>query len=112
MGSEESIVCSTFSAILAEIARVPLKSATLLFNHKVVRISTVEKGVKIGVATGEDFDFDGVVLTTPLGWLKRNETAFEPRLPGALKEAITSISVGHLEKVFLHRSLAEAIPYN
>jgi monoamine oxidase len=98
---EESIVCSTFAAILAEIARVPLKSANVIVKQKVVRISTIDKSVNIGVESGEDFTFDGVVLTTPLGWLKRNEGAFEPHLPSPLREAISSISVGHLEKVYI-----------
>jgi len=98
---EESIVCSSFSAILAETARVPLKSANVLLNQNVVRISNTDdsSGVNIEVQSGEKFAFDGVLMTTPLGWLKKNGAAFEPALPESLQQAIGSISVGHLEKV-------------
>ena len=43
--------------------------------------------------------FDGVVMTTPLGWLKLNKDGFTPSLDRRLLDAIDSISVGHLEKV-------------
>lgn len=48
---------------------------------------------------GRSQTFDGVVMTTPLGWLKRNKEGFTPSLDRRLLDAIDSISVGHLEKV-------------
>ncbi|KAF2260828.1 FAD/NAD(P)-binding domain-containing protein [Lojkania enalia] len=108
---EESIVCSSYAAILAETARIPLKSANLLLKRNVVRVSSNEngangQGITIGLESGENLTFDGVIMTTPLGWLKRNEVAFQPSLPSALREAIISISVGHLEKVYITFSTA------
>ena len=38
-------------------------------------------------------------MTTPLGWLKRNQQAFTPALPGRFSSAINSIGYGSLEKV-------------
>lgn len=101
---EESIVVSSYAAILAETARVPLKSANLLLGKKVVRISNEEgvagrQSISIAIEGSEPLAFDGVVVTTPLGWLKRNESAFRPGLPSPLRAAIDSISVGNLEKV-------------
>jgi hypothetical protein len=55
--------------------------------------------VKVQVRGGQEFEFDEVVVTAPLGWLKRNKLAFQPPLPGKLSEAIDSISYGCLEKV-------------
>lgn len=56
---------------------------------------------KVTVTTdkGEKLDFDEVVMTTPLGWLKKNKSAFEPPLPKRVAKAIDSISYGCLEKV-------------
>jgi hypothetical protein len=56
-------------------------------------------GVTVVTGDGNRQVFDGVVMTTPLGWLKRNKAAFMPGLGRRLLNAIDSISVGHLEKV-------------
>lgn len=56
---------------------------------------------KVGVKTadGQVLEFDEVVITTPLGWLKQNPQAFHPALPDRLSRAIQSIGYGSLEKV-------------
>jgi hypothetical protein len=94
---------STFSAILSEIAKIPLEKATIHLSQKVVAVKTKDgdEGSKVMLRTekGEMFKFDEVVMTTPLGWLKRNKGVFEPALPDRLLSAIDSISVGRLEKV-------------
>jgi Flavin containing amine oxidoreductase len=46
--------------------------------------------------------FDEVVMTAPLGWLKRNKDVFIPALPPRLSQAIDSISYGDLEKVHIN----------
>ena len=56
-------------------------------------------GVSVVTDDGHRQTFDGVVMTTPLGWLKRNTGGFAPSLDRRLLDAIDSISVGHLEKV-------------
>jgi len=45
--------------------------------------------------------FDEVVITAPLGWLKRNKSAFVPPLPARISQAIDNISYGRLEKVYI-----------
>lgn len=57
--------------------------------------------VTVTTASGSQHSFDEVVVTCPLGWLKRNTTAFTPPLPTRLLEAITSISYGRLEKIYI-----------
>jgi len=42
-----------------------------------------------------------VVVTCPLGWLKRNKGAFTPKLPPRLLDAIDNISYGRLEKIYV-----------
>lgn len=45
---------------------------------------------------------DGVIVTAPLGCLKRDMIKFEPVLPKRIKESIASLSYGNLEKVRKH----------
>lgn len=95
---------STWEAILGEIARTPLKKADIRLGEKIVKVQTSPRNVegsKVNLTTekGETLSFDEVLMTTPLGWLKRNKDAFEPALPPRLLAGIDGISVGHLEKV-------------
>ena len=53
----------------------------------------------VSTRDGESFEFDEVVLTAPLGWLKQHPEAFDPPLPPRLTKAIESIGYGCLEKV-------------
>jgi hypothetical protein len=84
-----------------------LERATIHLDTKVIGISTSPRETKGGIVAistekREEFYFDEVVMTTPLGWLKRNLTTFSPPLPERLISGIEGISVGHLEKVGLH----------
>ena len=102
---DEVIVTSTYGAILQKIAEIALASAEIRFNKKVVSIEGPENArdknhpVLLRTEDGLTQSFDEVVLTTPLGWLKRNKAAFCPGLPPRLSEAIDNVSVGYLEKV-------------
>jgi hypothetical protein len=47
--------------------------------------------------------FDEVVVTAPLGWLKKNHsTLFDPPLPPRIRSAISNLSLSQLEKVFFN----------
>ena len=59
--------------------------------------------VEVRTRDGEAHIFDEVVVTTPLGWLKRNKNAFEPRIDDELLMSIDAISIGHLEKAKVPR---------
>ncbi|KAG4264650.1 hypothetical protein FPRO06_05275 [Fusarium proliferatum] len=52
--------------------------------------------------SGQTLEFDEVVVTAPLGWLKRNLDAFEPALPARMTKAIDAIGYGCLEKVYIN----------
>lgn len=101
---ENLFVAGTYQKILAKIAEPALKTETK-FGHKVTRI--VSKGeqenttVTVEIEGQESRTYDEVVMTAPLGWLKRNMDSFVPELPRRLKEGIESISYGHLDKVSL-----------
>ena len=58
--------------------------------------------VRLKTTDGQVLEFDEVVITCPLGWLKQNLQAFFPPLPDRLCKAIQNIGYGSLEKVSPH----------
>ncbi|KAF2709884.1 amine oxidase [Pleomassaria siparia CBS 279.74] len=102
---ENLFVAETYHKVLKKIAEPALKGADVKFGCKVKKIISDEKEegprVTVGIDGGEELTFDEVVMTAPLGWLKRNEDAFVPALPARLKQAISSIGYGNLDKVYI-----------
>ncbi len=101
---EETFVEGNHKAILAEIARIPLEKAVLKLGERVVEVRSAERKAKksqvvLRTEKGELFSFDEVLMTIPLGFLKRNKDMFKPSLPPRLLSGIDAVSVGHLEKV-------------
>jgi monoamine oxidase len=98
---ENLFVAGTYQKVLQKISEPALK-AEVKFGHKVTRIVSYEgeedpKAV-VEIDGQESESYDEVVMTAPLGWLKRNMAAFEPQLPQRLKEGIEAIGYGHLDK--------------
>ncbi|KAL1649283.1 hypothetical protein SLS58_001858 [Diplodia intermedia] len=105
---ENLFVAETYHKILERIAKPALEGADVKFNQRVKTVETVaEEGnengaVKVHLDDGKSMLFDEVVMTTPLGWLKRNkDTAFSPPLPERLSDAIDSIGYGCLDKFYI-----------
>jgi hypothetical protein len=123
---ENAFVAGTYQKILAEIAAHPLAHAEVHLNTEIQRIVTPksqsqgtangelaglqnkslsgldEPKVSIHTSHGLKHEFDQVVVTAPLGWLKAHkETAFTPPLPQRLSEAMDNISYGRLEKCYI-----------
>ncbi|EUC48831.1 hypothetical protein COCMIDRAFT_33698 [Bipolaris oryzae ATCC 44560] len=102
---ENLFVASTYAKVLDKIAEPALKGATMLFEHKVKSIlsqeTNGETAVTLELEGKQSLTFDQVVLTTPLGWLKRNTKAFTPPLPPRFTLAIQNLGYGHLDKVYI-----------
>ena len=123
---ENAFVAGTYRKILQEIAASALAKAEVHFNTEVRRIETrrpppyamvedtTNKGRRIdGIADSKVsietwnglpavHDFDEVVVTAPLGWLKAHKkTAFTNPLPPRLSQAMENISYGRLEKCYI-----------
>jgi hypothetical protein len=123
---ENAFVAGTYQKILAEIAANPVAHAEVHFNTEIQRLTTRksqdqahinngsagaqpnpgaeldEAKVSIHTSTGLRQEFDDVVVTAPLGWLKAHkETAFTPLLPQRLSEAMDNISYGRFEKCYI-----------
>ncbi|KAH8847230.1 hypothetical protein MCOR27_005174 [Pyricularia oryzae] len=101
----ENLFCAgTYHKILAEVSRPALQKATIEYETVATKIYSKDTStgtIKVSTSKGRDYEFDEVVLTAPLGWVKKNLDAFEPRLPLRLEKAIKNIGYGALEKVYL-----------
>lgn len=99
----ENLFCAgTYRDILASIAKPALEKADVKLGKVVTNITRREDRqgkVRIQTRDGEVFEFEHVVLTAPLGWLKNSLDAFEPPLPPRMTKAIASLGYGCLEKV-------------
>ncbi|KAI9813413.1 MAG: hypothetical protein M1827_004088 [Pycnora praestabilis] len=98
---ENLFVASTYKAILHRVAKVALAKADVQLENKVAKIESRESSVVVTTTTGVSQTFDEVVVTAPLGWLKRNKESFLPKVPPRLSKAIDSISYGQLDKVYI-----------
>lgn len=101
----ENLFCAgTYEKILDKIAKPALAKADIKFKKRAEGISYRSDPldhVKINLSDGSVLEVDEVVVTSPLGWLKKNLSAFEPPLPIRLTKAIESIGYGCLEKVYI-----------
>lgn len=98
------LCAGTYSNILDVISKPAIEGADIIFNTTVARIQTRKSStekVRLIIKSGSTLEFDEVVVTAPLGWLKKNLGAFEPELPVPLRKAIQSIGYGCLEKVYI-----------
>jgi hypothetical protein len=100
-------VASTYERILDHVSQSARQHGYIRFNQPVVKIESSPREdpnarhqITLTTASGERPKFDEVVVTCPLGWLKRNKSAFAPELPLRLTQAIDSISYGRLEKIY------------
>jgi monoamine oxidase len=76
-----------------------LEGADVKLSTKVTAVETTSAGIVKVFAENGQFDFDEVVITTPLGWLQKNKHVFSQPLPERFSQAIDSIGYGSLEKV-------------
>lgn len=69
------------------------------FNEVVTEVAWSASGARV-TTTGGVFDADRVVITLPLGVLKKGEIEFSPGLPRAKREAIANLRMGVLDKTY------------
>ena len=98
-GLENLFCAGTYEKILAVVAESAVSGASVKFLTKVTHIETVDDRARVLGDAEFDSEYDEVVVTAPLGWLKRNKIAFHPPLPERLCQAIDAIGYGSLEKV-------------
>ncbi|RMZ89749.1 hypothetical protein DV736_g3005, partial [Chaetothyriales sp. CBS 134916] len=99
---ENVFVASTYHDILDEISKPVLQADVIKFGIEVTNVELVDNSVRITTPHSPATTYDEVVVTCPLGWLKQHhDKVFTPPLPPRLARAISNISYGHLEKVYI-----------
>ncbi|AEO63570.1 0176f138-e96f-4f30-9119-699075e154a7 [Thermothielavioides terrestris] len=95
----------TYNKVLEKVAQPAVDGADIRYQTQVseIRGKSVSQSDTVMVKTtdGQIFEFDEVVVTCPLGWLKQNLQAFFPPLPDRLCKAIQNVGYGNLEKVYI-----------
>ncbi|KAF6844039.1 flavin-containing amine oxidoreductase [Colletotrichum musicola] len=101
----ENLFCAgTYEKILERIAEPVRHNADIMYDARVtkVELKTPDRPKpRVHTDTGHVLEFDEVVMTAPLGWLKKNLQAFEPPLPERVERGIKAIGYGCLEKVYI-----------
>jgi hypothetical protein len=106
---ENPFVAGTYTKILEYVSKPALEKAEVKLETKAAAIrGRKEEGEKVEVQVegGDKFEFDEVVMTAPLGWLKRNKDVFVDGLTEDLEKAIDAIGYGALDKVYLGSPLS------
>ena len=102
-------VADTYKKILDRIQQPVLMKAEVKLQYNVTKVITknTPNGTKVLVMLSDSaiHEFDEVVMTAPLGWLKINKQVFEPAIPARLSQAIINIGYGRLDKVCLPPTL-------
>jgi hypothetical protein len=99
---ENPFCAGTYSKVSEVISEPVRKGADIKLNQTVTKISgrANELGtVSVETKDGSKLEFDEVLVTTPLGWLKKHLDAFEPPVPERLQKAVESLGYGNLDKV-------------
>ena len=95
-------MASTFKDVLADLSIPAVKNATLRLGCEVTRIANLQEGaVDVWTSDTHQGSFMNVIVTAPLGWLKRNGDVFSPPLEPKIHQAIHSLGYGNLDKVFI-----------
>uniref|UniRef100_A0A0G4HSZ1 Amine oxidase domain-containing protein n=1 Tax=Chromera velia CCMP2878 TaxID=1169474 RepID=A0A0G4HSZ1_9ALVE len=70
--------------------------------NEVASLSATGSGeVRVGTTDGTGYSASAVLVTVPLGVLKKGSIAFSPPLPGQIQTAINGLAMGTLNKVWL-----------
>ena len=88
---------------MARISALPLAQAHVQLQSVMVSVQASKVAphlVCVTTSDGKQQYFDDVVITTPLGWLKKHKESIHD-LDTRVAAAIDSISYGRLEKVRL-----------
>lgn len=76
------------------------KNVPIFYNSVVEKIKRFQDGVQV-VTPGRVYAADAVVVTVPLGVLKREKIQFDPPLSSRKKKAIKRLGFGNLNKVIM-----------
>eukprot|EP00252_Welwitschia_mirabilis_P007574 TRINITY_DN1908_c0_g1_i1.p1 TRINITY_DN1908_c0_g1~~TRINITY_DN1908_c0_g1_i1.p1 ORF type:complete len:415 (-),score=90.38 TRINITY_DN1908_c0_g1_i1:249-1493(-) len=78
------------------------KGLDIRLNHRVVKVIRRHGKVRVTTENGRTFVADAAVIAVPLGVLKANAIAFEPKLPKWKEAAISELGIGIENKIALY----------
>ncbi|KAL8830714.1 MAG: hypothetical protein Q9191_001276 [Dirinaria sp. TL-2023a] len=99
----DCFIPTNYQKIIASISAIPLAQAHIQFNTVMASIENVigrPRGILLTTSDGQKQYFDDIVVTTPLGWLKKHKESIHELHP-RISSAIDTISFGRLEKVLI-----------
>lgn len=96
-GGAEVIFPDGYSQLFNDVDRV----FDIRFGRVLSKVEFTENGVELSDQKGQSATFDAALITVPLGVLKKGNIAFSPPLPDRKLEAIASLGMGTLDKVYL-----------
>ena len=100
--ADNLFVASTYKDIVTGFSFMLSNHLTLRLACEVTKVTYRELGgVDVEAADGFRGIFDDLVVTAPLGWLKRNEDVFSPPLTPKISTAIRGLGYGNLDRVFI-----------
>ena len=82
------------AALHGALLELSARGRTGQFSHWTHVLSALDRG-----SAGETFEGSAVIVTLPLGCLKRGDISFEPSLPEWKTDAIIRLGYGNLNKV-------------
>lgn len=86
---------------LSALVKSALKGVTVSLSNTVAGVSYSDSGVSLRMGTGESLKVDRVIVTVPLGVLKKRSVSFLPELPAVNRAAISALGMGVIEAVWL-----------
>jgi len=100
------LVASTYKPLIDLLAGPVQEAGVLNLSTPITSVTTTDPllpGQKRMLLTSTDrnFSVDSLIVTAPLGCLKKNTIKFNPPLPERIQQSISSLSYGQLEKVYI-----------
>ncbi|MCU1402875.1 MAG: oxidoreductase [Microbacteriaceae bacterium] len=96
-GNIDTVVTGDFGAIVKD----SLTGSTTSLATAVAEVSYSKTGVSLRLGTGESLRADRVIVTVPLGVLKKETLKFNPLLPFAHRTAIAALGFGTVDSIWL-----------
>jgi monoamine oxidase len=84
-----------------QITEYLAKGLHIILNERVNKISYTTENVLVGTQAGKIYKARHVIVTIPLGVLKKKEVTFDPPLPEDKVSAISQLEMGLMNKTYL-----------
>lgn len=83
----------------SQLVRAMEQNLNIWYKHSVEMVDYSSSGAQVFCQNGKVIRGDAVVVTVPLGVLKKRKIAFNPKLPAHKESAIDRLGFGVLNKV-------------